>query len=467
MKKTSKEFEGDNRLLLGIILGVITFWLFAQSLVNLVVPLQTSFKSDIGTINIAVSLTALMSGLFIVGAGDFADKFGRVKVAYIGLILNIIGSLLIIITPLIPFLIAGRIIQGLSAACIMPATLAIINEYYIGKARQRALSYWSIGSWGGSGICTLFGGLMSTYFGWRTIFIVSIVLTLLSMYLIKHTPETKAEPVITKNGETKKFDIVGLMILIVCMLSINVIITQSSKLGLFSPIIISLIVVFFVSLIGFIMYENKIKYPLVDFSIFANKGYSGATVSNFMLNGVAGGTLIVVNTYYQQQLDFNESQTGMISLTYLIAVLVMIRVGEKILQTLGPKRPLLMGSGITAIGLILLSLTFLPEPWYITSSVIGYLLFGTGLGIYATPSTDTAVAQAPDDKVGVASGVYKMASSLGNAFGVAISGTIYGAFASQMNMAFGGFMGVVLNAVIALIAFFAILLLVPKKQTNL
>ncbi len=467
MNKTSKEFEGDNRLLLGIILGVITFWLFAQSLVNLVVPLQTSFKSDIGTINIAVSLTALMSGLFIVGAGDFADKFGRVKVTYIGLILNIIGSLLIIITPLIPFLIAGRIFQGLSAACIMPATLAIINEYYIGTARQRALSYWSIGSWGGSGICTLFGGLMSTHFGWRTIFIVSIILTLLSMYLIKHTPETKAEPVITKNGEAKKFDIVGLMILIICMLSINVIITQFSKLGLFSPIIISLIVVFFVSLIGFIMYENKIKYPLVDFSLFANKGYSGATVSNFMLNGVAGGTLIVVNTYYQQQLDFNESQTGVISLTYLIAVLIMIRVGEKVLQALGPKRPLLMGSGITAIGLVLLSLTFLPEPWYITSSVIGYLLFGAGLGIYATPSTDTAVAQAPDDKVGVASGVYKMASSLGNAFGVAISGTIYGSFASQMNMALGGFMGVVLNAVIALIAFFAILLLVPKKQTNL
>ena len=60
-----------------------------------------------------------------------------------------------------------------------------------------------------------------------------------------------------------------------------------------------------------------------------------------------------------------------------------------------------------------------------------------------------------------------MHSSLGNAFGVAISGTIYGTFASQMNMALGGFMGVVLNAVIALIAFFAILLLVPKKQTNL
>ena len=85
---TSQKFRGDNRLLLGIILGVITFWLFAQSLVNLVVPLQSSYNSDIGTINIAVSLSALFSGLFIVGAGDIADKIGRVKVTYIGLALN-------------------------------------------------------------------------------------------------------------------------------------------------------------------------------------------------------------------------------------------------------------------------------------------------------------------------------------------------------------------------------------------
>ncbi|MRW57420.1 MFS transporter, partial [Staphylococcus aureus] len=102
---TSKQFRGDNRLLLGIVLGVITFWLFAQSLVNLVVPLQSTYSSDVGTINIAVSLSALFAGLFIVGAGDVADKFGRVKITYVGLILNVVGSLLIIITPLPAFLI--------------------------------------------------------------------------------------------------------------------------------------------------------------------------------------------------------------------------------------------------------------------------------------------------------------------------------------------------------------------------
>ncbi|HGO2162452.1 TPA: MFS transporter [Staphylococcus aureus] len=464
---TSKQFRGDNRLLLGIVLGVITFWLFAQSLVNLVVPLQATYSSDVGTINIAVSLSALFAGLFIVGAGDVADKLGRVKITYVGLILNVIGSLLIIITPLPAFLIIGRIIQGLSAACIMPATIAIINEYYIGTRRQRALSYWSIGSWGGSGICTLFGGLMATYIGWRSIFIVSILLTLLSMYLIKHTPETKAEPVKSLKGETKKFDVIGLIILVVTMLSLNVIITQTSHFGLVSPMILSLIVIFILSLIGFVYYENKIKYPLVDFSIFKNRGYSGATISNFLLNGVAGGALIVINTYYQQQLGFNSSQTGYISLTYLIAVLLMIRVGEKILTQFGPKRPLLLGSGFTVIGLILLSLTFLPEMWYIVSSIVGYLLFGTGLGLYATPSTDTAVASAPDDKSGVASGVYKMASSLGNAFGVAVSGTIYTVLAANLNLHLGGFSGMMFNVILAVIAFLVILFLVPKNQTNL
>ncbi len=182
--------------------------------------------------------------MFIVGAGDVADKFGRVKITYVGLILNVVGSLLIIITPLPAFLIIGRIIQGLSAACIMPSTLAIINEYYIGTRRQRALSYWSIGSWGGSGICTLFGGLMATYIGWRSIFVVSILLTLLAMYLIKHAPETKAEPIKGMKAEAKKFDVIGLVILVVTMLSLNVIITQTSHFGLVSPLILGLIVVF-------------------------------------------------------------------------------------------------------------------------------------------------------------------------------------------------------------------------------
>ncbi len=121
------------------------------------------------------------------------------------------------------------------------------------------------------------------------------------------------------------------------------------------------------------------------------------------------------------------------------------------------------------IGLILLSLTFLPEVWYIISSIVGYLLLVYWFRIiYVTHDQPiTAVASAPDDKSGVASGVYKMASSLGNAFGVAVSGTVYTVLAANLNLNLGGFTGMMFNALLAIVAFLVILLLVLKIQTNL
>ena len=105
---SSQTFKGDNRLLLGIFLAVITFWLFAQSLVNIVPDLESSYHTNYGTINVAVSLTALLCGLFVVGAGGLADRYGRMKMLYIGLIMSIIGSLLIIIPGVTALLEIGR-----------------------------------------------------------------------------------------------------------------------------------------------------------------------------------------------------------------------------------------------------------------------------------------------------------------------------------------------------------------------
>ena len=267
----TKSYQGDNKLILGIVLGVVTFWLFAQSLLNVVPTLQQSFNSNIGTISIAVSITALFSGMFVVGAGSLADKVGRVRITYFGLWLSIIGSLLIIISNLPILLIIGRVIQGLSAAAIMPSTLAIMKTYFEGKDRQRALSYWSIGSWGGSGLASLFGGMVSTFIGWRWIFILSIIVALIAMLLIKGTPETKSD-----STTNLKFDFTGLILFVVMMLSINVVITQSGTFGMLSPIIIGLLIVFIITTIAFVIVENKKHNPLIDFKLFKNKAYTGA-----------------------------------------------------------------------------------------------------------------------------------------------------------------------------------------------
>lgn len=451
-------YKGTNKMITGIVFGVITFWLFAQSMVNIVPAVQSDLGVSLGTINVAISLTALFSGMFIVVAGGLADRIGRKKITYVGLILSIIGSLLLVLAQGSFFLILGRILQGLSAAAIMPATIALMKEYFDGKERQRALSYWSIGSWGGSGLCSFFGGAVASSMGWKWIFIFSIVFALLAMWLIKDTPESKAE-----TTGSFKFDFGGLGIFIVTMLALNVLITQGADFGWTSPLTIGLAVITVVGIVTFIKYEAKRDNALIDFKMFKSKPYTGATISNFLLNAVAG-TLIVANTYVQVGRGFTAFQSGMLSLGYLVAVLGMIRVGEKIMQRTGARKPMVWGTVLTLIGVGVMGLTFLPNLLYTITVFVGFILFGLGLGMYATPSTDTAVSYAPANKVGEASGVYKMASSLGNAFGVAISATVYSTVTVFSSVEIAATSGIIVNVIFAILSLISIIMLVPRAE---
>src|SRR6185295_596133 len=113
-----------------------------------------------------------------------------------GFVFGIAGSLLVAVAPqgtlAAPLLMLGRICQGLSGACIMPASLALVKAYWDGTGRQRAVSLWSMGSWGGSGFAALFGGIMAENVGWRYIFVGSALLSLIGLLMVRGTPESKA-----------------------------------------------------------------------------------------------------------------------------------------------------------------------------------------------------------------------------------------------------------------------------------
>src|SRR5699024_3166942 len=107
---SSTTYKGTNKMIIGIVFGVITYWLFAQAMVNIVPAVQKDLKINLETLNIAISLTSLFSGMFIVVAGGLADRVGRKKLTYLGLILNIAGSLLLVLSQGAVFLIIGRVL---------------------------------------------------------------------------------------------------------------------------------------------------------------------------------------------------------------------------------------------------------------------------------------------------------------------------------------------------------------------
>ena len=418
---TADTHRGANRLILGIVLAVISFWLFAQTTLNVAPTMREELRISESLNNIAVSISALFSGIFIVVAGGLADRLGRLKITYAGLALSVLGSLLIAISPAgtVAFLMTGRIIQGLSAACIMPATLALIKDYFDGKERQRAVSYWSIGSWGGSGVSALFGGLVASSLGWRWIFWMSIIVSVVSFLLLRGAPESKVT-----SPDKRRFDWYGFTSFIIAMVAVNIVIGQGSALGWLNPVVITLAVVFVVAALLFFRVESRNPDGFVDLRLFNNKTYTGATLSNFLLNGAAG-TLLVALSLVQQAAGLSSLQSGLLTIGYLVAILSTIRVGEKLLQKMGARKPMLIGCAITATGILLTTFTFLLAGQYMIVAFVGFTLFGVGLGFYATPSTDAALSNVPNEKAGAASGIYKMASSLGAAFGVAISAALF------------------------------------------
>jgi len=312
---TANTHRGANRLILGIVLAVISFWLFAQTTLNVAPTMREELRISESLNNIAVSITALFSGIFIVVAGGLADRLGRLKITYVGLALSVLGSLLIAISPpgTVAFLMTGRIIQGLSAACIVPATL------------------------------------------------------------------------------------------------------------------------------------------------------------------------LVALSLVQQAAGLSSLQSGLLTIGYLVAILSTIRVGEKLLQRMGARKPMLIGCAITATGILLTTFTFLLVGQYMIVAFVGFTLFGVGLGFYATPSTDAALSNVPNEKAGAASGIYKMASSLGAAFGVAISAALFTSLSGlnstfaplsdlflgrtdNVGIRFAAAIALLFNVMMVIVAIIAIAMTVPRDD---
>jgi MFS transporter, DHA2 family, multidrug resistance protein len=346
---TEQGFRGNDKLLTGIVLGVLTFWMFAGTIGTVARSILTDINGgpieqvasphiNLNQMNLAVSITALFSGLFIVLMGGLADRVGRVRIALVGNGLGILGALLIILASgnlALPLLLAGRAIQGLSAACIMPSTMALVKSYWDGAGRQRAVSMWSIGSWGGSGFAALFGGFVVSSFNWRTIFYVAIVVSVISIVLIWGTPESRAD-----QAARAKFDVLGLVIFMISVLALMIVLIFGRQIGWTTPMALGLGAIAIVGLAVFVLYERKKTNPFIDFALFRNTTFTGATISNFVLNGTIG--LLIVS---QQMLQiarpelFDPWRAGLLTIGYAVAIIAFIRVGEKLLRRFGPRKP--------------------------------------------------------------------------------------------------------------------------------
>ena len=119
-----------SNIIIAIMLSALTYWLFAQSFINMGPLVGQTYQTSPAVLNLSISLTSFATGIFMVAAGDIADKIGQLRMTYMGLIISMFASLLLIISDITALLIIGRILQGLSAAILLPSTVGVLNNQF-------------------------------------------------------------------------------------------------------------------------------------------------------------------------------------------------------------------------------------------------------------------------------------------------------------------------------------------------
>ncbi|CQB87284.1 Quinolone resistance protein norB [Chlamydia trachomatis] len=481
----STAYRGNDKVLIGIILGLLSFWLFGMTMLSIQDVVQKDLQIEMSALGLAVTITSLISGVTVVMFGNLADRYGRAKTLRWGFYAAIVGGILIAATPArsaltLPFMLVGRILQGISAACIMPASLAIIAQFWQEKERQRAISLWSMGTWGGTSFATFIGTNMASFLGWRSIFIVAAVTAFIGLLLVREIPRNFVE-----GAKEVKFDFKGMVVFMLSVICLMMVINFGSSWGWGNPITMVLVVVSIIGFILFISIESGVDLPFVNIKLFQNKTFTGATISNFILNSTAG-VLVVIPALMSAATDYDGSIIGFLSIGYGVVIIAFIRIGERLLQKFGPRRPMLLGSFIVMLAFLVMLPTNVMRETYLVLMGIGYALFGLGLACYATPSTDAALSTLPPKESAAGSGIYKMASSLGSAFGIAVSSAIYygllsgneqwlapeNSFFNQMfigeqsNLVFrqSAMIAMTYNVIMVLLAIVVIFITVPKQS---
>nr|WP_241012130.1 MULTISPECIES: MFS transporter [Staphylococcus] len=400
-------------------LSALTYWLFAQSFINIGPLVGQTYQTSPAVLNLSISLTSFATGIFMVAAGDIADKIGQLRMTYMGLIISMFASLLLIISDITALLIIGRILQGLSAAILLPSTVGVLNNQFKGDHLRLAISYLMISTVGGIGLAGVIGGLIATNFGWQTNFIISIVIAFIAILLLKGTPEK-----VNQHSHRHPFDYKGMSIFAVMIGSFTLLLTQGFEQGWFSTFSFICLSIFIITTLIFIIIERRHEVPFIDFSVLRNRPFIGAFLNNFVLNSGLGVT-VVFFIYAQTHLGLSAAQSGLVTLPYAIVAVAMIRLGEKATLRFGGKLMLIIGPLFPVIGITIISMTSLQPSQYIIAVVIGFVICAIGNGLVATPGLTIAIFSMPNEKVGLATGLYKMSGTLGGAFGIALSTTVF------------------------------------------
>jgi EmrB/QacA subfamily drug resistance transporter len=389
------------------------------AIVNVALP---SIQVDLGfsqqNLQWVISAYALVFGGFLLLGGRTADLVGRRRVFVAGSIIFTIGSLLCGLAWSDESLIGARAIQGLGAAAITPAALAIlVTTFAEGRERNIALGAWGAVGGFGAAAGVLFGGILTDLLSWEWIFFVNVPVGLAALAL---TPVLLSESL---DKHAQGFDVPG-AVLVTSGLSVLVLgITQGQDWGWSSPATIGVFAASVALLGAFVGWELRVKDPLVPFSIFRLQTLTAANVAGFVMGTAMFSMFLMLTLYMQQVLGYSPIETGFAYLAVAGTAVIWANVAAVAVNRVGVKPALIFGMTLLTVGLVYFTQVSVGGSYW-ADLFPGFLVLGVAIPFAFVPVTIAAVAGTKPQEAGLASGLINTTQQIGGAVGIALLSTI-------------------------------------------
>ncbi|MFI0732570.1 DHA2 family efflux MFS transporter permease subunit [Streptomyces sp. NPDC021225] len=392
--------------------------LLDSTIVGAALPdMQLRLHTQLNGLQWIVDAYVLLVAMLLLSGGVFADRFGRKRVFLAGVVVFTVASGMCAAAPSIGWLIVGRVAQGIGAAALSPASLALLAAAYpVPQERVKAIGLWAGFSGIGLAAGPLAGGILVDAFGWPAIFLVNApigaVLLLAGLRVLGES----------RNPDAPAIDIPGTVLSVLGVGALAYGLIEGGSLGWTSPVILGSFAAAVVILAVFVAVEGRSSTPMLPLRLFRQRLF---TVSNTAMV-VVGFALMGSSFFFSQFFVYVQGSSvllaGLETLPASLAMVIVSPYAGRLAAKYGFRIVVTTGLALAGLGLLALGSvhadTGYGNVWWRLAIV------GIGFALTMSPLTGAAIQAVSPQEGGLASGISSTTRQIGAVLGVAVLGAI-------------------------------------------